>query len=1126
MSDIQTPFWFELVPSELKDTVSHFDEDLTRLVALAAYIGDTSGDQTPVSYSSLMIALLWNNDPDSTWFQGYVKRSDVATDSIYHHRGIKDTDKETILSQMENNDALYAVGKDFISASARAMLQNAAAIASEVNTKEISVRHLLAAYAFRNPTYHEKELISWNIEVDTFRLEFAKQINQHYRDEIKNWNSILHGYIEPFTEETSEELYPGSMLSTYPLEEDTIKLLRMAETLAEEQSSLTLDTKVVLVALLSGNGSILKDAASFQTVLGNESNAYDNLINRLGIDGDSKPYKPDLFSDNPSKLNLDAEIKRTLDRARTFTYTTTPDQELGVRHIIAALIVNSDTFASKLLIEAGADLSRLRRGMLHEIARNRITDDGVEWNKILIGLTPPTLTPYKSDNPEEGNDCLDVSRYASAFATVMAAHSNKPPMSIGIFGDWGSGKSFFMRLMREKTKAITQQPDMDGNNHRVFCENVLAIEFNAWHYAETNLWASLVHTILSKLNEDINEDIEAAQKLESLELAKSAREETERLKTEARTKEMTAKIHYDAVKKRHLEMNQRHQSLLSTGDVIAALSNEILSDKDINEILSVAKDRLGLEVPVASKRTIGELEELLKTAQTNYSQMKSTWEWLKQPHIYSALLKSFFLVTLIIVIVSWIYLSGKEGTDWVNTIITDMTVITGVVLLRAKSIMNGISQAMSRLGSLRSRIDVIEQGKLQQREQELDAAELELRQISEELSRASERVELEKAEVLRIQNEINGRSSINQIAGMIERRLAGKDYEQYLSIVSMIRRDFESLSDYFSSDNQNQNDSKLKRIDRIVLYIDDLDRCPSDQVVKVLEAVHLMLAFKLFVVVVGVDMRWASISLHEHYPAHLSSVDTGNNDDRGKSRADTVQQTASAMDYLEKIFQIPFWLPPMEEKASRDMLAALVPVSGRSNISPGTSTAVPIQVRDDKFDTTRLKNGSYTKITVTPGNTNSEDLPSAESLEIVEDERRYMLSLAGAVGRSPRRLKRFVNTYRILKASCDPLEREGFVMENGKKGSYRAVMTLLAITTGAPSAALKILLNLNEPELPSELNKFSEDVKKMSGEFNSNEVNYALKALETYAESGATTVKELKEWVSRASHFSFRSGRI
>ena len=56
-----------------------------------------------------------------------------------------------------------------------------------------------------------------------------------------------------------------------------------------------------------------------------------------------------------------------------------------------------------------------------------------------------------------------------------------------------------------------------------------------------------------------------------------------------------------------------------------------------------------------------------------------------------------------------------------------------------------------------------------------------------------------------------------------------------------------------------------KPIDRIVLYIDDLDRCSPRQVVDVLQAVHLLLALDLFVVVVGVDPRWLLHALRSEY---------------------------------------------------------------------------------------------------------------------------------------------------------------------------------------------------------------------------------------------------------------------
>ena len=54
-----------------------------------------------------------------------------------------------------------------------------------------------------------------------------------------------------------------------------------------------------------------------------------------------------------------------------------------------------------------------------------------------------------------------------------------------------------------------------------------------------------------------------------------------------------------------------------------------------------------------------------------------------------------------------------------------------------------------------------------------------------------------------------------------------------------------------------------------------------------------------------------------------------------------------------------------------------------------------------------------------------------------------MLGLAGAVGKSPRRLKRFVNTDRLLKASLDGLQRETFVVLGGRQGEYLAAMALL-----------------------------------------------------------------------------------
>src|SRR5262245_63527213 len=87
-------------------------------------------------------------------------------------------------------------------------------------------------------------------------------------------------------------------------------------------------------------------------------------------------------------------------------------------------------------------------------------------------------------------------------------------------------------------------------------------------------------------------------------------------------------------------------------------------------------------------------------------------------------------------------------------------------------------------------------------------------------------------------------------------------------------------------------------IERIVLYIDDLDRCSPEQVVEVLQAVHLLLALELFVVVVGVDPRWLLRALRGEYRAMLTGEGSAPDEDEW-------WQT-TPQDYLEKIFNIPF----------------------------------------------------------------------------------------------------------------------------------------------------------------------------------------------------------------------------
>jgi hypothetical protein len=101
--------------------------------------------------------------------------------------------------------------------------------------------------------------------------------------------------------------------------------------------------------------------------------------------------------------------------------------------------------------------------------------------------------------PNEGiplaRDNLGFAPYVSMLATVIADRQTPLPLSVGIFGEWGSGKSFFMGLLRNQVRALTE------SGSPAYCRRIDQIGFNAWHYADTNLWASLGDEIFRQLAE-------------------------------------------------------------------------------------------------------------------------------------------------------------------------------------------------------------------------------------------------------------------------------------------------------------------------------------------------------------------------------------------------------------------------------------------------------------------------------------------------------------------------------------------------------------------------------------------------------------------------------------------------
>src|SRR5262245_16011738 len=91
------------------------------------------------------------------------------------------------------------------------------------------------------------------------------------------------------------------------------------------------------------------------------------------------------------------------------------------------------------------------------------------------GFTPETV---------EGQDLLGFGEEAESLALMLTDPRLCPPLTLGVFGEWGSGKSFFIRMLLDRIRKISQENQASG-------PRVVQLSFNAWQYAQANIWSAL-----------------------------------------------------------------------------------------------------------------------------------------------------------------------------------------------------------------------------------------------------------------------------------------------------------------------------------------------------------------------------------------------------------------------------------------------------------------------------------------------------------------------------------------------------------------------------------------------------------------------------------------------------------
>jgi len=636
---------------------------------------------------------------------------------------------------------------------------------------------------------------------------------------------------------------------------------------------------------------------------------------------------------------------------------------------------------------------------------------------------------------DEGHDDLDIRADVDMLARLIASKDVHPPLSIGLFGPWGSGKSFIMKQVQLRIDRLAAQSRELGERNVAarakdpnaameetgYLGEILAVEFNAWQYAHGEaLWASLINRVFEQIREQLGNDVRYRQVLQDI-----------------ADKDVGVAQARKRVSAAQDELNK---------STPAAADRVIQDVADEHEMAGNRTDRIGaaLDVDVA-RQQVSDLK-------VEYDRLRSTGArlskgWQIAPWWRKALVVALAVVAVGAGLLYWTAPAtfahvGTTLTGALTGIVSALTALIGVL----RPVNKGLDQAAKLL--------------------QADEADKErLRQAQDDLVRATEALAAARS------------SGLAGLYGFVSDRSAAAEYRQHLGMAPMIRDDLAKLASLANG---------KRGIERIVIFIDDLDRCPAKEVIRVLEAVNLLFGFELFVVVVAVDSRWLIRSLDDQFSEAFDKEDPG---------------APTAQNYLEKIIQIPFWVQPMDSGGFGKLVTSLAgevdasprrvttEVSGGSGSADGDgrSTALPSgavwhghgpqagveapvtsPVPDGRGSESRpfeavgslTVHGDRDTPVVDPVTEAAEDLNPA-ALRLTSDERDVMMTFLPLIA-TPRAVKRFLNTYQLLRVSVGDVD--AFL----ERREYEPVLVLLALMTGTArldDSMVRDLRTMDEPNL-------------------------------------------------------------
>jgi hypothetical protein len=699
---------------------------------------------------------------------------------------------------------------------------------------------------------------------------------------------------------------------------------------------------------------------------------------------------PTVTENTATALDIAAELKAQVPDAPT---------SLPLRFLFGGVLACTTGGAYRSLqqvLGADVDLAAIEQRYPEFLRRGPSLPFGAFLRDLGLDRGPGRSSVFAGNTSDAttGEDRLGRAPLVEDVARWLTAKDLQTPLAIGLFGDWGSGKSFFMRQLRDRIDELSEGSAAAEHEGRPtsFCSHVVQVSFNAWFHSDSEIWPSLAATVFKAVSGT----------RASLPGDGAVGENLRQRWVEQNPRFVDASRRHDAAEMD--ETKAREQA--------AKLTTEA---EQLQERVVAGAEPLGDDVKQAVQGGLA-----LRDIVSRWDTTKKSWKTLP-----SAAKFAIGLVAL-------------------------LTIVGVIALIVRPTTAAALTTAVAALGAI---------GGLAARSltyvRQLFKDDAERQKRVQEAKAAGERARTAAARREAAATEMEELSAVGLLAAYATGQHSQWSERERLGDLSTIRRSFDQLSAIISHDRDTR--SKLSvapagsdgsAIDRIVIYIDDLDRCQPELVVRVLESIKLLMDVPHFVVIVGVDSRWLFRSLEIRFRELFSAREEGRQDADGDGDG-AGDWATTPQNYLEKIFQFSLMLPPMSKDGYERLIRSVFKtVAHQEETGSGSVSMEPKGSRSDGPD---LPGGEgdvgSSHVGVTSGevvvieSSSPPDLTPRDLL-LTSSELDLLTALAPLID-TPRSAKRLTNVYRLLRVRIG----EERLLEDD---AFAPVLVLLGIVVGFP----------------------------------------------------------------------------